>query len=140
MTRSTWEQCSDSPEKSHPRGVWEKGADKCANVCMQEWSRLEERVRHCEAGVQWAECKPHAGVGGARHWVGGGRRGARGGTFAGTDHLQHHLRGPTVVQPCLLVQEPLLLHLLLLWQSTQSRVSPGSPAQPHRHPEHVLQI
>ena len=39
------------------------------------------------------------------------------GTFAGTDHLQHHLRGPSVVQPCLLVQEPLLLHLFLLGQS-----------------------
>lgn len=39
------------------------------------------------------------------------------GTFAGTDHLQHHLRRPSVVQPCLLVQEPLLLHLFLLGQS-----------------------
>ena len=39
------------------------------------------------------------------------------GTFAGTDHLEHHLRGAPVVQPRLLVQEPLLLHLFLLQQS-----------------------
>lgn len=35
-------------------------------------------------------------------------------TFAGTDHLQHHLGGSTRVQPGLLIQDLLLFHLLLL--------------------------
>lgn len=97
------------------------------------------------------ECKPQACKAGKvccwvhRKWVGWGERtggvcsgGAEclcEGTFAGTDHLKHHLRSPPVVQPCLLVQEPLLLHLFLLGQSqavgpSESRLS--SPAfSPH---------
>lgn len=35
-------------------------------------------------------------------------------TFAGTYHLKNHLRSATLVQPCLLIQCFLLLHLLLL--------------------------
>lgn len=38
-------------------------------------------------------------------------------TFAGADHLQHHLGSATVVKSGLLVQEPLFLHLFFLHRS-----------------------
>lgn len=48
---------------------------------------------------------------------GGGSQMHMEGTFAGADHLQHHLCSPPGVQPRLLVQETLLLHLFFLQQS-----------------------
>lgn len=42
------------------------------------------------------------------------QRGVKFPTFAGADHLQHHLCGPAVVQPGLLIKHLLLLHFLLL--------------------------
>lgn len=41
-------------------------------------------------------------------------------TFAGTDHLEHHLRSASVVQPGLLIQHLLLLHFLFLQEETGS--------------------
>ncbi len=41
-------------------------------------------------------------------------------TFRGTDHLQHHLSGPTGVQPRLLIQDLLLFHLFLLRSNTHT--------------------
>lgn len=58
------------------------------------------------------------------------------GTFASTDHLQYHLGGTPVVQPRLLVQEPLLLHLLLLgWEQAlvlSASLGVQGPVLPHR--------
>lgn len=46
-------------------------------------------------------------------------------TFTGTDHLQHHFCGPTSVQPCLLIQDFLLFHLLFLQvKDTHAQLSP----------------
>lgn len=55
------------------------------------------------------------------------------GTFAGADHLEHHLGSPAVVQARLLVQQPLLFHLLLLGWGGDSGAGEAQPfpSQPH---------
>ena len=49
-------------------------------------------------------------------------------TFAGADHLQHHLCSPAVVQAGLLVEKPLLLHLLILEGQRRGALTPPSEA------------
>lgn len=83
------------------------------------------RVRNCKAGgggdtrardgVRHRRTGWESVVRGPREMVGWGRCPWEG-TFAGADHLEYHLGGSPVVQPRLLVQEPLLLHLFLLRQ------------------------
>lgn len=56
-------------------------------------------------------------------------------TFTGTDHLQHHLCSPAVVQTRLLVQKPLFLHLLVLWREEGHSCNPanGDCTAPRTH-------
>ena len=85
-------------------GISEKLQSKRANHMQEGWEGVPAGSRG-------------AGRAGDRTGVLGGSQMHMKGTFAGADHLQHHLRGPPGVQPRLLVQETLLLHLFLLQQS-----------------------
>lgn len=65
-------------------------------------------------------------------------------TFAGTYHLKDHLCSTTLVQPCLLIQCFLLLHLLLLgkeviWKDLLSAPSLYSAVPPAHVPLEQMQ-
>lgn len=128
-----------SQENGHPRGCEGRGWRRVqGRACRgdRDWKRREKlqgKWNNCKASGLGCVCKPQARRGervwplGTRGVGGQGERGQEGvlrrtrvhgeGTFAGTDHLEHHLRGAPGVQPRLLVQQPLLLHLFLLGQS-----------------------
>ena len=126
------------PENSHPGvHVRELGRGVCKGVCARlirevckgVWAgviRIEgiseklqsKRANHMQEGWKGVPAGSRgAGRAGDRTGVLEGSQMHMEGTFAGADHLQHHLRSPPGVQPRLLVQETLLLHLFLLQQS-----------------------